>query len=127
MATQVEGGLIEVADKLQTLAPALIGLRNLAEMSAGMDPGDLSPRAHQDVLDSITNYDRRVKLLNAHKASGDALMADGHPNMPPTVIDQDALASILANAATVQLAAATFVTNTPAGRLEMSSGGVEPK
>lgn len=128
MATKVEESQVEVDERIAFLAPRLRGLRDLSTLTVSPSPDDMSPRAHEEVLESIKAFERRLKLLTDQRSADIALMADGHPDMPPMRIDPVALASILDNAASVALAAGTFVTNAdPAATLNLTAGGVEPK
>lgn len=131
MATKVEEGGYEVEESLGKVGPELSGLRNLAAMPVGAEPDDMAPAGHEAILQSIIRYERRIKALKAHKATGEALMADGHPNMPPTAIDPVALASINKDAASVTLAARTFISDAipegQAARLDLQAGAIEPK
>lgn len=128
MATKVEESQFEVEAQLLILGPRLQGLRNLAELSVSANPDDVSPRAHQDILDSGANYDRRIKLMNAQRDADLALLADGYPDMPFAKIEPAALENIRHNAASVVLAAETFVSNVPpAANLNLTAGAVEPK
>lgn len=125
--TRVEDAKIEVGNALQTLTPHLNGLRDLAAIKVGPDPADMSPRAHEDVVQSIARHEKRVAALRVVLDATTALLADGHPNMPPTAVDPTSLASILDNAATIAAAAATFVSNDVATRLDMAPGPAENK
>lgn len=128
MATKVEESQFEVEGQLALLGPRLQGLRNLAELSVSANPDDMSPRAHQDIIDSAANYDRRIRLMNAQRDADLALMADGYPDMPLTMIEPAALENIRHNAASVALAAGTFISNIqPAANLNPTAGAIEPK
>lgn len=131
MATKVQESQIEVVADLAVLTPKLQGLYALAELKVSPDSNDMSPRAHEDVLDSIKNYERRIQLEQAQRDADLALLEDGYPNMPLMAIDPTALASIRSNAASVVLAAATFISDElPEGQaaaLNPSAGVVELK
>lgn len=124
MATKVEEAGYEIDDLLKQFAPQLEGLKDLAMLN-------MSPLAKEEVTQSIKRYERRVKLLGETKDKLAAVLADGHPNMPPTAIDPAALTSIRENAETVRIASATFISNAlpegQASQLNMAAGPVEKK
>lgn len=128
MATKVEESGFEVDASLGVMRPELNGLRDLAALHVGPDPGDMSPQAHEQAVQSIARHERRITALLAVKTANQVLMDDGHPNMPPVAIDPATLQSIRDNAASVALAASTFVSNVmPAANLNPTAGAIEPK
>lgn len=117
--TAVEQALVEVADRLEALAPKLEGLRDFQRLN-------LAPHTLEEVTQSIGDYSRRVDLLAASQKALQALMDDGHPDIPVREIDASSLADLKANKDTIDAALAGFASNA-AVTVGLTAGKVEPK
>lgn len=118
--TAVEAAIVEIADKLAQFAPEHEGLRDFTRL-------DLKPETQAEVAASLANYDRRVGLLETAKAACEALMADGHPDLPVREIPASAFEDIAANHNTVMAAYARFSPAPEAATITVVPGQPEDK
>jgi hypothetical protein len=101
MATEVEKGIAECRAELEAAALKHEGLRDFT----GISLVDSSKGA---VKSRLKARDRRTELIKAHIASGEALIADGYPEMPITRLDPAAYADLKANAESILAALSEF-------------------
>lgn len=117
--TAVEQAIAEINTLLAQFAPEHEGLRDFARLN-------LQPETLNEINTSLANYDRRVGLLQAAKAACEALMADGHPDLPVREIPSTAFDDISANHTTVMAAFARFAP-APATAINVTPGEPENK
>lgn len=114
----VDQALAEVIAQLATIAPAHEGLRDFERLN-------LQPETHEEVQNSIVQYDRRVELLQEAKRTLESLISDGHPSLNARGISQTAYADLQENAKTIEAAKAQFIER--ASTLNLTGGAQEPK
>jgi hypothetical protein len=119
MATAVEQAIAEIDERLATFAPQHEGLRDYALLN-------IQPHTLEAVRTMITQYDERVALLNRAKDALQALMTDGHPDIPIQDIDASALDDLKENAKTIEAALTRFGSNA-ATAMNLGVGKIEPK
>lgn len=118
--TAVENAIAEIAALLAQFAPEHEGLRDYTRLN-------LQPDTQAEVAVSLANYDRRVGLLETAKAACEALMADGHPDLPVREIPASTFADIDANYNTVVAAYARFAPAPEAAVISVVPGTPEDK
>jgi hypothetical protein len=109
----------EIAASLAAIAPQLEGLEDYERLNLG-------PDAQGEIEESLEQYNRRVKLLEAAKKALDELIADGHPELAAREISDVAYQDLRQNMATIVAALAQFRQET-ASALGLSHGEPEPK
>lgn len=117
--TKVEDAIVEIDERLTTFQPRHEGLKDYSRLN-------LQEQTAREVGESIVAYDRRVGLLRTAKAALQALMEDGHPEIPVREVSLTALADLQANQSTIAAALTQFASNAPTG-VNLSAGAIEPK
>lgn len=101
MATKVEEAIAEIEERQATFAPEHEGLRDYAALN-------LHDESRTPVNESVLAYDHRRDLLNVAKAALEALMADGHPDIPAKEVTKAVFEDLQTNAATIEAALKKF-------------------
>lgn len=101
MATKVEEGIAECQAVLGADATPHEGLRDYQGVN-------LEDPAKSAVQRRLAARDRRADLLKAHIVTGEALMADGYPQMPVVKVSAAAYADLKANKESIAAAYAEF-------------------
>jgi len=113
--------IIEIDAALAALAPQHEGLRDYDRLN-------LIPEAHAVVQTAINAYDVRVLKLEQAKQALEALVGDGHPEMPARDVVQTVYADLQANKQTIDAALGIFhAVPDPATGFTFASGSPEPK
>jgi hypothetical protein len=120
MATAVTAALTEIVAALATIPPQHEGLRDFARLN-------LKSETLTEVRATLEQYDRRVRVLEAAQKALELLLADGHPDLTPREISDAAYQDLQTNKQTIDAALQQFTSPTPATRLNLSAGAVEPK
>lgn len=102
--TDVEKGIIELKIALQAQAPESEGLDDLERLNIGS-------AALDEVQISRGEYARRMRLEQAHILTGEALLADGYPDLPARGVSAVILAQLQDQAATIEAALKKFTPN----------------
>jgi hypothetical protein len=119
MATAVEQAIAEIDERLATFAPQHEGLRDYASLN-------IQPHSQEVVHAMIVKYDQRKALLDTAKTALQALMDDGHPEIPVQEVEAAVLEDLAQNASTIEAALKRFSSNA-ATALTLGVGQVEPK
>lgn len=125
----VLAAIAEIDAQLGQIIPQHEGLRDYARLN-------LQDGTRREIDDAIGDYDRRVALLQAAKATyqssleamtaaNQRLVDDGAPVLPQREISPTALADLQAQLDTITAARGLFVAQ--ATTLGLSAGAVEPK
>ncbi len=101
MATDVEKGIVEAQQELEAQAPESEGLDDLERLNIGS-------AALEEVEISRVEYARRMRLEEAFIAAGQALLADGYPDLPARSIPGQILAKLQDQAMTIEAALKKF-------------------
>jgi len=117
--TAVQQAIVEIQNLLAAFAPQHEGLRDFDRL-------DLKDATKAEIEASLALYDRRKALLEDALAKLEALMADGHPDIPVREISPVAFADLQDNTMTIEAAMARFASNA-AATLELSGGEVTKK
>lgn len=115
----VDTAISEITTTLTTLAPQHEGLRDYARLN-------IEEATRREVTDALEDYDRRKQLLESAKAANQALVADGHPDLPLREISASALADLQNQLDTITAARGLFASNA-ATTLGLTAGTAEPK
>jgi hypothetical protein len=116
----VEDAIAEIQTSLAEIDPQHEGLRDYAAL-------DLQPETRAEIQTTIVIYDRRVNLLRAALAALEALVADGHPELPVRVIPEASYEDLVAQQETITAALAKFSAQPQAASLGITSEAPEPK
>lgn len=119
MATGVETGIAEATRELQTLTPESEGLDDLERLNIGS-------AALEEVEISRTEYARRMRLIEAYIAAGEALLRDGYPGLKARGVPALILAKLQDQAVTIEAALKKFTPNSMVS-LGQTFGDPEPK
>ena len=117
--TAVESAIAEIHERLATFAPRHQGLVDYYRLQ-------LNPDTSADDALFIAIYDRRIDLLNRALTACQALMADGHPDLPLYQVSPSELADLKAHAAAIEAALTQFESNA-ATSMAFTAGPIEPK
>lgn len=115
-----QDALAEVEASLAELAPIHEGLRDYAALN-------LQPPTKDIINAAVLRYDQRRDALLAAKAALDALINDGHPEIPVSAIPEAAYADLQINQSTITAALGKFAPDTSAPTLGLSAGTPESK
>lgn len=119
MATAVEQALVEITGRVAEFAPQHEGLRDFQRLN-------LKEETQVEIATFIALYDQRLAVLLAAKAALEALMGDGHPELPVREISPEALADLKENASTIESALLRFGSN-KAVSMQFSAAPPEPR
>jgi hypothetical protein len=119
MATAVAAALNEIQAALAVIPPQHEGLRDYARLN-------LQRETQQEVITTLEQYDRRVRVLEAAQKALELLLADGHPDLTPRAVSAAVVQDLQANLATITAARLQFVSDTTTV-LGLAAGRVEPK
>jgi hypothetical protein len=117
--TAAEQALTEINERLAAFKPQLEGLHDFARLN-------LADATQREIAVSTEAYDRRMGVLTRAKAALEALLADGHPELPVREINAAALLDLQTNASTIEAALAQFASNA-ASTITLTAGQTVPK
>lgn len=115
----VTTAITEITTTLETLAPQHEGLRDYSRLN-------IQEATRREITDALDDYERRRVLLEAAKAANQALVDDGHPDLPQREVSASALADLQDQLDTITAARALFQSNAATG-LGLTAGQAEPK
>jgi hypothetical protein len=118
--TAVAAAVNEIQAALAVMPPTLEGLRDFARLN-------LQRETQQEVVTTLEQYDRRVRLLEAALKALEVLLADGHPDLTPRDVSVAVLEDLQANARTIEAALQQFTSPTRATRLNLAVSTIEAK
>lgn len=129
VVADVSAAIAEIDAALTVITPQNEGLKDYARL-------DLQEDTRREIQEAIGDYDRRVQLLHAAKlayqtladqavAAVQALVNDGHPDLPQRQISPAAVADLQAREEAIQAARALFVQQ--ATQINPTAGAAEPK
>lgn len=115
----VGAAIVEIAETLDLIAPQHEGLRDYSRLN-------IQEATRREIMDALEDYERRRVLLEAAKAANQALVDDGHPDLPQREVSASALADLQDQLDTITAARALFQSNAATG-LGLTAGQAEPK
>lgn len=117
--TDVDRAVVEITGLLAAFAPQHEGLRDFKSLN-------LKDVTKIEIENSLALYDRRQGLLEAALAALEALVTDGHPDIPVREISAVAFADLQDNTSTIEAAMARFASNA-ATSIQLVPGETVPK
>ena len=117
---EVETALADVTAKAAVVAPQREGLRDLSRL-------DIKPEATTEVVNLLTHFDNRIALMDAFKRAGEALLADGYPNLKGAEVSSEIYAHLKDQAYTIGAALTKFSAREEATELNFSAAEPEAK